>query len=74
MFTTPSLYNGHITDFLCTKHFCVAQKRAGTFIFEETLFTKKIKRFPFFCVDKTLMDKYLPADDLRGETENEEIR
>lgn len=40
------------------------------FIFEETLFTKKIKRFPFFHIDSTLVDKYVPADDLQGEQEN----
>lgn len=39
------------------------------FIFEETLFTKTIKRFPLFCRDRTLMDKYVPADDLQREQE-----
>lgn len=37
------------------------------FIFEETLFTNKIKRFPFFCLDRALMDKFHPGDDLQGQ-------
>lgn len=40
------------------------------FIFEETLFTNTIKRFPFFYRDMTLMDKHVPADDLQGEQES----
>lgn len=46
-------------------------KRVGTdmFIFEETLFTKTINRLPFFYRDRTLMDKYVPADDLQREQE-----
>ncbi len=52
-----------ITCWHCTK-------KSRCFIFEETLFTKKIKRFPFFCMDRTLMDKYLPAEDLQREQGN----
>lgn len=39
------------------------------FIFEETLFTNNIKRFPFFSVDRTFfgVDKCLPAENLQRE-------
>lgn len=46
------------------------RNKKNVFIFEEALFTKKIKRFPVFCTGRTLMDKYVPADDLQGEPEN----
>lgn len=42
-------------------------RKRQTIIFEEILFTKTIKRFPFARLDKTPMDKYVPADDLQGQ-------
>lgn len=43
-------------------------------IFEETLFTNTIIRFPFFWLDRTLIDKYVPADNLQGEQEKQQDR
>lgn len=59
--------------FLCVKYSSIAENaRRNIFTFEETLFTYKIKRFPLFSTDRTLMKTYLPADDLQGE-QNKQI-
>lgn len=51
------------------------KRRADMFIFEDFyLFTKKIKRLPLFSPDRTLMDKYVPADDLQGERKGGKVK
>lgn len=58
----------HVLEFI----WCNAERtEIRHFIFEETLFTKNIERFPFFSGDRTQVGEYLPAGTCGGKKKSE---